>query len=166
MKLLITLLALTSLSVLANNNKCIKTNSLSEDVETQEIKTDVPKFLEGATIIVRLADGTETKVPAEKFKVVPRKQQFLVTKVKSTDSVTCTEEVEKISRHRVSLAAGKGPSGKLKSDTSNLPNQVSIESEVGLLGAAQYQYKFDSGFSLGGQVQTNKSGLLLLGKDF
>lgn len=65
--------------------------SSNEDV-VYEVNSKIPEHLRGATITVRLADGKESTVPAEKFMVVPRKQSTIagtnwtVTKVRSCDT--------------------------------------------------------------------------------
>ncbi len=143
------------------------TESSAEYVDDQlEIKTDVPKFLEGATITVKTKDGRESTVPAEKFKVVPRAQQFITTKTSRTTVVTC--EAERL-KHRVSILGGNGPRDGL--DRREDPSETVVESRVGAVGGLQYQYTtdlklFDLPVSIGGQVQTNKSGLLGAGVDF
>jgi hypothetical protein len=139
----------------------------SEQVEEQlEIKTDVPKHLIGATICVKLADGKESCVPAEKFKVVARKQQFIVTKTSQKEITTCSAEQEK---NRISLLAGKGAQEGL--DVTRNASQVTVESRVGAIGGLQYQRKLDVKLlnmpvSVGGQLQTNESALLNVGLDF
>ena len=100
--LIIALIAVLPIIVQASDN-CSTTSDAEQIEEQMEIKTDVPSHLKGATIIVRLADGKETAVPAEKFKVVPRKQQYLVTKTKQLDKMVCGPE-----KNRISLLAGKG----------------------------------------------------------
>lgn len=57
--------------------------------EEVDLNTDVPKGMEGAVIIVRSKDGRESSVPIEKFKVVPRKQQLMYTKVVSKSKSIC-----------------------------------------------------------------------------
>ncbi len=136
--------------------------SNEEVSDTLEIKTDVPKFLEGATIIVRLKDGTETSVPAEKFKVVARKQQFVTTATTKSVVHMCNDNSS--SKNRVSVHAGKGPKGGL--NRSNDGKSVTVESQYGEVGGLQYQYKFDNDLSLSGQVQTNQTGLIGVGYDF
>lgn len=68
---------------------CTDIKSQNEVQEEQVITTDVPKHLKDAVIIVRTADGRESQVSANNFKVVPRKQQRLVTKVKEHTERTC-----------------------------------------------------------------------------
>lgn len=130
----------------------------------KEINTDVPNFLKGATIIVKLKDGTETKVPAEKFKVVPRKQQFLVTATETSTLKTCTKNVSS-PRHRVSLHVGKGPLGGLDRKNPSVKD-VTVESQYGGMGALQYQYRLYKDLSISGQVQSNDSGMIGAGLDF
>jgi hypothetical protein len=130
--------------------------------QLMEITTDVPSHLKGATIIVRTKDGKESQVPAEKFKVVPRKRQYVVTKTK-IDSVTTCQNTE-MNKNRVSVMAGSGPKEGLK--RSNDGTTVSIESKAGTIGGLQYQRLLTDKISVSGQVQTNKSVLLGVGLDF
>lgn len=117
----------------ARAEDCSDAVSSSEVKEQMEIKTDVPKYLEGATIIVRLKDGKESVVPAEKFKVVPRKQQYLVTKVQNDIVRMCKSNL----KNRLSVVAGSGPNGKLYRSSSG--SYVKVENEQGLVGGVQYQ---------------------------
>lgn len=133
--------------------------------EQLEINTDVPKHLIGATICVKQTDGRESCVPAEKFKVVARQQQFIVTKVQQNTETQCTTDTSKA--NRVSLLVGKGPKNKLDVDSSNAPNEVDVSNRYGTVGGVQYQYKFeDSNWSIPLQLQTNESALIGVGYDF
>jgi len=133
-----------------------------EVVQSQlEIKTDVPKHLKGATIIVRTADGKESVVPAEKFKVVPRKQQFIVNKTSQLQVTMCKAEVRK---NRIGVAVGRGT--KSGFDRSSTPNSQTVSTKVGDLGAAQYQRLVTERLSINGQVLSNDSGLIGVGWDF
>jgi len=142
--------------------ECTTTSSADEIKEQLEIKTDVPKHLEGAKIIVRLADGRESEVPAEKFKVVPRKQQFITTRVQSSTIMACN----KLDKNRVSALIGRGAKNGLgRSSTNN--GVTEVESNVGAVGGVQYQRVITKdGLSVGAQVQTNRTGSLMLGIDF
>lgn len=152
---------LISFSAAASENCSVK-EFQDEVKETLEIKTDVPNHLKGATIIVRTADGRESSVPAEKFKVVPRKQQFIVTRTEKSKELSCTANTSRT--HRVALLGGHGTQSGLK--TSQSGSTVEVESKVGFVGGLQYQHMVSDRFSLGVQGQTNKSGSLLLGVDF
>jgi hypothetical protein len=136
--------------------------------ETKEITTDVPKFLLGATVCVKLASGQETCSPAEKFKVVPRKQQFVVTKTKQLEVTSCTQRVKADpKRNRVSFLAGNGTQEGLSRTTSG--NTVTVESNTGAVAGYQYQRLlpyFEDRLSVGVQGQTNKSLLLNVGLEF
>jgi hypothetical protein len=156
MKKLIILALLASGNVYAGQT-CSET--ADQVTEQKEIKTDVPNFLKGATIIIRLADGRESSVSAEKFKVVPRKQQFVVTKTKSTLLCSASE------KNRVSVLGGFGATSDLK---SNKPSQdkTTIKAEKGLVGGVQFQRKVSDRISIGAQGQSNKTISVLLGLDF
>lgn len=146
----------------ATDLSCTTKTGSAEIAEQFEIKTDVPKHLRGATIIVRKADGTESAVPAERFKVVPRKQQFIVTKVETKSEVTCLSDAR--NKNRVSLLGGYGSRNGL--DTKRSGSTLEVESRSGLVGGAQYQRSLSKRFSVGIQGQTNGTGSLLLGVDF
>ena len=139
-------------------------------VDKMTISSDVPNFLKGAKITVKLADGKESTVPAKLFKVVPRKQYYFVNKTILHDRWVCKETVEvtktvtEMKKNRISVMGGSGPTeGLSDSKTSSM---VEVESNVGAIGAAQYQRMLNDKVSAGVQLQTNKSWLLELGLDF
>lgn len=142
------------------------TTDVSEDKATDWliITTNTPKHLKGAKITVTLADGTSSTVPAEKFKVVPRKQQSVVTRVERNKVTSCTVKGES-SKNRVSVLGGYGPNGGLKT-TNPAPYTTQVDPDHGVTGGLQYQRSITDRFSLGVQGQTNKSGSVLLGVDF
>lgn len=160
--LILVLLTVFASGAFAEN--CTESTTAAKVDEQLEIKTDVPRHLEGATIIVRLANGKESQVPAEKFKVVPRKQQFLVTKTSTSTVRSCTNLDH--NRNRISLLGGKGPTGHLDRDTSSAPGKVSVEAERDVIGGAQYQRLLTDRLSVGVQGQTNKTGMVMIGLDF
>jgi hypothetical protein len=141
--------------------------------EKMVIDTKVPENLKGATIIVRTADGKEEAMPVEKFKVVPRKQQYVVTKVKQQVFTTCNEapKVEtvvvtkvKTYKNRISLLAGEGPNKNV--DITRSGSSVTMESKSGADGGIQYQRSLTERLNVGVQLQTNETGLLSVGLDF
>ena len=165
MKLLILLSMLLIPSAYADD--CSTTSDQSEVKEQLEIKTDVPNHLKGATIIIRQADGRESSVPAERFKVVPRKQQFITTRIKETNVHLCSIEQEQQrekEKNRISVLGGQGPDNKLS--ISRDATSVSVESETKPIAGVQYQRLITDKISVGAQVQTNESALLSVGLDF
>lgn len=131
--------------------------------ETTEIKTDVPEYMKGATITVKLKDGRESTVPAEKFKVVPRIQQFIVSKIDTQSKCHMSE------KNRLSLVAGKAPRNSLKTGKSS--SATLVESEYGNTMGLQYQRDlglsiFGLPLNVGAQIQDNDSGMGLIGVDF
>lgn len=165
-------LLLTTLLLTFNVNaktECYISRTEDKVDEQLEINTDVPKHLRGATITITLKDGSSSVVPAEKFKVVPRLQQFIVTKTSKTNTQTCNIQDSK--KHRVSVMGGKGAQEGLNVNNTSAPDVVSIESRVGAVMGAQYQYKtdlevLDMPVSIGVQGQSNQTGSLMLGIDF
>lgn len=149
-------------AALANEPMCTDHVGHSESKERLEINTDVPSHLKGAVIIVRRADGKETVVPAEKFKVVPRKQQFIVTKVETNNIKLCISN--ELLKNRASLLAGYGSKNGLSTSTEG--NNTVVETSTGVVGGVQYQRMLNDRLSIGAQGQTNKTGSLLLGLDF
>lgn len=125
------------------------------------ISTDVPSHLKGAKIIVKLADGRTSEVPAELFKVVPRKQQYIVTKTLQKTQTTCSAERLK---NRISLLGGEGPNSKV--DVERNGDTVSMESKSGAVGGVQYQRSITNRLNLGVQVQSNETALVGVGLDF
>ncbi len=125
------------------------------------INTDAPAHLKGATITVTLANGKATTVPAERFKVVPRKQTHTGSKFREVEVVTCTELAKK---NRVSLLGGVGPSDRLERSSS--AGRVDVKSTSQFNAGIQYQRSLSNDISVGGQVQSNKAGALMLGVDF
>ena len=160
-KLLLLALLIPSVGF-ASDPVCSEQVGQQEVTGQLEIKTDVPSHLKGATITVRLADGKETTVPAEQFKVVPRKQQFVTTKTEVITMKTCTTNDPR--KNRVSLLGGQGTKSGLT--TSGSASVVEVESRTGLVGGAQYQRMLGERLSIGGQLQSNKTGSVLLGLDF
>ena len=146
--------------VMASEN-CSTTSEAASVEEQLEIKTDVPNHLKGAQICVFKTSSGYNCVPAEKFKIVPRKQQFIVTKTKQLDKTMCSAEINK---NRVSLLAGNGPKEGLDKTVS--ATQVKIESRTGAVGGIQYQRLVTERISLGVQAQTNESALVNIGLDF
>lgn len=142
---------------------CETTLGHSEATATKIITTDVPSHLKGATIIVRRADGKETAVPAELFKVVPRKRQEIVLEKTQTVNTTCTNDAERL-KNRVSLLAGRGTQEGI--DVEKSATTVSAQSKVGAVGGIMYQRSLSRRISIGGQVQTNNSVLGTVGLDF
>ena len=158
-KLIITLIMIFPVISLASE-KCSTTSEKEIVQEQKDINTEVPKHLKGATIIIRTADGKESSVPAEQFKVVPRKQQFMVTRVKQVSKMMCSAEL----KNRISLMAGKGPQEGL--DKSSDATSVTIESKVGAIGGVQYQRLLTDRISVGAQLQSNESALINIGLEF
>lgn len=163
MKYLIAFIVLFALPVFASDPVCSESQSEEQITDQLLISTDVPNYLKGATITVRLADGRETTVPAERFKVVPRKQQYLTTKTERSTVVSCVSNEPR--KNRVALLGGYGARPGLGDIKQNGP-ALEVESNVGAVGGAQYQRMLDDRFSLGVQGQTNKTGSLMLGIDF
>lgn len=164
MKLFITFIAFVSMTAFAAEPMCTSDSSELRITKQLEIKTDVPSHLKGATIIVRLADGRESSVPAEMFKVVPRKQQFVTTEVEKLEVATCTVTDRSPRKNRVSLLGGHGAQTGITSTQNGAIAEV--ESNVGLVGGAQYQRMLTERWSIGVQGQTNKTGSVMIGLDF
>jgi hypothetical protein len=156
------LIALLVSTVAIAKEECNTSSKQEEVKETQLITTDVPSHLKGATIIVRLADGRESKVPAESFKVVPRKQQRIVTKLETKVSSFCRQTLD--NKNRISLLGGHGPNGRVEKTVST--DQVEVETRNGIVGGLQYQRSLNEKLSIGVQGQTNRTGSLMIGLDF
>jgi hypothetical protein len=153
---------------IAGEERCEDFSSGEQIEEQLEIKTDVPSFLKGATIIVRLANGKESIVSADKFKVVPRKQQFITTKTKQIDTKLCTIELEQqqkeLNKNRISALIGSAPGSSL--NVTKDANSTTIEHGNVTVTGVQYQRLVTDKVSVGGQIQSNESVLVNIGFDF
>lgn len=160
--IMIAAVAFTLFSKAFAAESCVTSSQSEEVLETTLITTDVPSHLKGAIIIIVQADGKQSAVPAEKFKVVPRKQQRVVSKVATNTTKLCQTPSE--FKNRVSLLAGRGTKSGL--DKSASPTRVDIESRIGAVGGLQYQRLLTEKISVGVQGQTNQTGSLMIGLDF
>lgn len=161
MKLFIIMIALLASPALAEQD--CKTESGEVTITGQtEIRTDVPNYLKSATITVTLADGRSSTVPAERFKVVPRLQQFIVEKKERTTVISCTSNEPR--KNRVSVLGGSGRQSGL--ETSQTGSTLEVSNKVGLVGGLQYQRMISNRLSIGVQGQTNKTVLGNIGLDF
>lgn len=153
-------------SFFAPAQDCTEDIEVSSQDNVKEITTDVPEHLKGATITVKTRDGRESTVPAEKFKVVPRVQQFVVTEHSSATVKTCVvpKGVSEY-KNRVSALGGVGANEGLDRVQVS-PSVVEVESRMGTVLGAQYQYMFADRWSVLLQGQTNKTGSLGVGFDF
>lgn len=130
--------------------------------ETMEITTDVPSHLKGATITVTLADGSSSTVSAEKFKVVARQQQFIVTKTRKNTVVSCQKPRER--KNEVSGLVGYGETGKLNTEVT--PTEINVETKQGAVFGLQYQRLVTDKISVGIQGQSNGTGMGVVGVEF
>jgi hypothetical protein len=167
---MIILIAAISTISYAGSEQCSSGTRKATLNEQYNVNTDVPAHLKGATITITLADGRSSTVPAEKFKVVPRKQQLIVKHDTVETTITCSTQ-QPIQRNRVSVLAGRGTQEGLDRNNDNAPNEVTVENKVGPIFGAQYQYKTDwkvlkMPLSFGVQGQTNKTGSVMVGVDF
>jgi hypothetical protein len=176
MKKLLTISILTYIFPVNYNiyaKECSSEQLVSSQVDTMELKTDVPKFLVGATICVKRADGAQSCVPAEKFKVVPRKQQFVVTQVTKNKVTNCSTIVEKIVKEKVENKKNTVYTD-VRKDHQDLKTEyngnksVSIESEKGIVPSINYYRRevFDTPIGAGVGVDTNGTVRGALGIDF
>jgi len=153
------------LLLLATNsyaNNCSSNTTVDEAISYYNIDANTPNHLKGATITVTLANGKSSTVPAERFKVVPRFQQYIIKTAQNTTTETCT--INDPNKNRVSALGGYGSRNKLSTSTTG--NTVEVENSRGLVGGLQYQRLITDVLSVGAQAQTNKTGLLLIGLDF
>jgi hypothetical protein len=158
MRLLLVLL----LAAVTFGDDCVKESSQDEVTGQHVISTDVPRHLVGAVIIVRRADGKESQVPAERFKVVPRKQQFVTKEITRQQRLVCKAEEKK---NRLSAVGGVGPKTGFDKSTPT-PTSLQVENRAGAVFGLQYQRKIIKDLSVGIQGQSNSTGSILVGIDF
>lgn len=148
---------------LAFATDCTDVQTTSAEVQTSTITTDVPKHLQDAVIIIRLKDGRESQVSANQFKVVPRKQQHLITEVK-----THTERLCKVSGKEKNLLMVGGRRDHKDFDTRVVGKTATVESEKGLVLDAAYmrQNIFDTKLGVGAGIDTNGTLKGMIGVEF
>lgn len=162
-----TIIMLTFVSTTFAEEACVEQVGQEQTTGQEVINTDVPNFLKGAMITVTLADGKTSTVSAEKFKVVPRKQQFITTRTEKTKVISCTTPSNY--KNRVSVLGGHGAKGGLDTNSSNYPNEVDVSSKTGFVAGLQYQRALpfiSDRLNIGVQGQTNKTFSGMLGLDF
>lgn len=142
---------------------CTNVQTTDMDVQTSTISTDVPKHLQDAIIIIRTNDGRESQVSANKFKVVPRKQQHLITEI-----TTHTERVCKVSGKEKNLLMLGGRRDHKNLDVRVNGKTATVESEKGLVLDAAYmrQNIFNTNLGVGAGVDTNGTLKGIVGIEF
>jgi hypothetical protein len=131
---------------------CTETVGQEQVEKVQQISTDVPKHLVDAVIIVRTKDGRESQVSANQFKVVPRKQQFIVTETSKLSKQVCKVDVK--DKNMVILGGRRDHTGLTKEVNGNVGV---LSSERGAVFDAGYMRKnlFGTPLGVGGSVDTN-----------
>lgn len=169
-----TFLGIVIMALLSSNaySECATEMGTETVADQYKIDTAVPSHLKGKVYLVCDADGKncESPVSSAKFKLVPRKQQFITQKTVQTDRVTCQSvAAAKKLKNRVSGIVGEGPNSGF--DVSNYGNSTTVQNKIGVVGGVQYQR--DTGLTVlgmpvhaGVQVQSNPSVLLDAGVSF
>ena len=135
----------------------------SVDEVREDVNTPTPKELEGATIIVKMKDGTTREMKAETFKVVPRKQQLKVKKETITKNVNCKplvvtrtveREVTVRQKNIISLTVARAVSDY---DIEQQGNSVHIENRFKPVVGLMYQRNVIGSVYLGVAADLNRS---------
>ena len=123
------------------------------------------KYLKGAIVTITLKNGKTYDYPSEKMAVVPRVKKKIITipKPPKPENIRIIY-FNKPKKNRIYGLAGRGLTGKSKARTDG--KKYAIEQEEGTVMGIGYQRKLNDGFSLGVQVQNNKTTSLSLGLDF
>lgn len=132
------------------------------------VKAEMPKYLEGATVTVTLKNGKTYEYKSEKMAVVPRENiNINAVKVAGFDTLhkkVVKKELVKNKKNRIYGLIGRGNTGKL--DVSTDGSRYSVEQEKGTVGGIGYQRKLDETINIGIQIQNNDTTSLSLGVDF
>lgn len=123
----------------------------------------LPNYLKGAKITVVLADGSTSTVPAEKFMVVPRKQQIIIGKSENiTKRIMCKNSNKK------NIIIGEIRKDITDLDVSSDGKQAHIESIKEITPGVNYYRRelFDSSIGAGVGVDTNGVVKGMVGIDF
>lgn len=132
--------------------------------EKQDVNTPAPKELEGATIIVKLKDGSFKEMKAEEFKVVPRKQQFKIKQRTVVQQAPCPTQSQpvivektKVEKHKNIISLTMNRSLTDYDVSSNGPGSFRIENKYELAVGLMYQRNVYKDLYLGVQADTHKS---------
>lgn len=161
--LLIAVLVYTAAISLAKADDCLTTyKEISQDI-VYKVNKEQPNHLKGAVIIVRLADGRESSVPAEKFMVVRRVQKTIVgqNKLLST-KLTCNKDTKK----NIVYVGAKREAGDVEVKTQNKTAQV--DTLKTLTPSLNYMRRkiLNSDLNLGAGVDKNGQVSGTIGLDF
>ena len=152
---------------LANADDCSEKTITQTNPVKYEVNKNLPKYLQGATITVRLANGKETTVPAERFAVVPRSQQFVVGQaVNTSKTLTCKA---KSKRNNVIVDVRRDFVGVNKVASSTATTQtLKVTSDKAIIPAINYYRRQVLESDLGLGVGVDSSGVLkgMLGIEF
>lgn len=165
------LIALILLSVNVNAQESCTTTTEKVGEVKEDVNTPTPKQLEGATILVKMKDGTVKEMKAEQFKVVPRKQQFkvkervLVEKTNCQPKVVEKEVVKKQEMHRniISLYAVSSQRGLNRDDR---PSEIEVQTKRSLGVGVMYQRRVSERIYLGIGADTNRGAEISAGLGF
>jgi hypothetical protein len=153
------------ISAIASANCVEKKQTESKDV-VHTVDTSIPAHLKGAKITVTLADGRTSTVPAEKFMVVPRKQQTVVGQDKLVKSVvTCSSK-----NKNLIIADLRKDVVDIETETSAIVGGVTAKTrtEKDLVPGINYFRRdlFDSNIGAGVGVDSNGTVKGMLGLEF
>lgn len=160
---------LLTTTVLSAKEKCLKNESVELEDVTYSVSKDMPKYLKGAKIVVVLADGTKSEVPAEKFMVVPRKQKTVVGSNKTLNKVILCTNDENETRNLLMVEARKDITDT-DSEVDAIPGGVkaTTKSNQALVPGVNYFRRkvLDTQFGAGVGVDTNGVVKGILGYEF
>lgn len=155
---------LTLIMSLAFASDCTDVQQKQEVKEEQVITTDVPNRLVGKEICIRdPKTGVSDCFSTEKFKVVPRKQQRIVTKVTEHTERTC-----KVAGKEKNLLMVGGRRDHKDIDTNVVGKTATVSSEKGLVVDATYmrQNVLDSKLGVGAGIDSNGTLRGVVGVEF
>jgi hypothetical protein len=128
----------------------------------------VPKYLEGATVVVKLKNGKIYEYKSEEYAVIPRSSigttLALQDTVKKFKKKIENEEIVENKKNRIFGIVGRGATGELDAKTDG--SKYSIEQDRGAVWGLGYQRKVNDNFNLGIIIQNNQTTSFSLGKDF
>lgn len=167
-----TIIFITSLLMVNAHAETLCQKSGETLIVTEDVNSLAPKGLEGAVIIVRRADGKETSVPIEKFKVVKRVQQFKTFQTTemiscNTNTETIVKEMEKDNKNTV-MVGGRRDYTTLDTNVSVDGKKATVSSKKDAVLDLSYLRRklFDSPIDAGAGVDTNGAVRGIIGLDF
>jgi len=135
-------------------------------ITNQAFAEEMPEYMKDGKITVTLKDGKSYTFSTNEYMVVKRHAKKEVTPAAPTATAVAQQPKEEKQAHKYRLTAlvGYGYTGKLNDETTK--STVDVTQDKGVIGGLAGQIDLNKDYHLMGEVLTNQSFLLGIGKGF